>query len=496
MIIRPTTDPAERLGIAIALSKLIPSLADPSFIQSIPLMVNSEAYNFWIATDDAEDEWTKASAFGILSFCEEPMAERLVLVVDAFWFAQAEVARQEPIWHQLMAFSRELNFKGVCIAEAATNTPEVLRRMAAEGWLDQRTIVVRARPYLQSKLVGTYSTLAGGPLPSHVFEAPCFRLIPFDTDFGGVVNTQTPRFYRGEGRLETVRWNCANFHELASYHREQGFWARAKANFQGAVQEQILQQGYVDQGTCSTSTNRDVAVYYATGGGSRPAGVVFELDGDTLRNAGPVYDAYRTMARDMEDYLRDELAVVGRVVRLLGVEDAGRFLNDCDKATRERVARGGGTLAGEPLRAADLLTGPQRGILESGGVDDKKLGSLFVAMEEFWEYGSGAIGSVEEIHIMADNSSQTRSRALEPMGYYMAFRSVERLLDESLQTATAEGRPAEYRQPGWDTTPFGYIAKTFRDAECFSTGPISGNCIVRAEVVDVDGNVTQLTYGD
>jgi hypothetical protein len=114
--------------------------------------------------------------------------------------------------------------------------------------------------------------------------------------------------------------------------------------------------------------------------------VVFELDGDTLRNAGPVYDAYMTMVRDMEDYLRDELVIVGHIVRLLGVEEAGRFLNDCDKATRERVARGGGTLAGEPLRAADLLTGPQHGILESGGVDDNKLGSLFVAMEEFWEY--------------------------------------------------------------------------------------------------------------
>ena len=43
---------------------------------------------------------------------------------------------QEPIWHQLMAFSRKLGFKGVRIAEAATNTPEVLRQMAAEGWLN------------------------------------------------------------------------------------------------------------------------------------------------------------------------------------------------------------------------------------------------------------------------------------------------------------------------------------------------------------------------
>jgi len=63
------------------------------------------------------------------------------------------------------------------------------------------------------------------------------------------------------------------------------------------VQEQILQQGYVSQGTCSMSTNRDVAVYYATGGGAHFAGVAFGLDGYTQRNAGAVYDAYPTMAR-------------------------------------------------------------------------------------------------------------------------------------------------------------------------------------------------------
>jgi hypothetical protein len=492
MIIRSTNDPTERLAIAIALSGLVPSLKDPAFVQSIPMMASSEAYNFWVATDDVDDEWGKAKAFGILSFCEEPMAERFVLVVDAFWFAQADVEKQEPIWRQLMAFSRKLDFKGVCIAETATNTPEVLWQMAAKGWLDQRTMVAQAQPFLQSKLVGVYSTLVGGLLPSRAFDAPCFRLIPFDTDFGGVINAETPRFYRGEGRLKTARWDCVDFQELASYHRERGFWARAEAHFHGTVQEQILQQGYVDQGTCSMSTNRDVAVYYATGGGARSAGVVFELDGDMLRNAGPIYDAYMTMARDMEDYLRDELATVGHVARLLGVEHAGRFLTDCDKATRERAARGGGTFAGEPLQAADLLTEPQRRTLESGGMDDKKLAPLLIAMEEFWMYGSGAIGAVDEIHIETDNSSWTRSRAVESMGYYLAFRSVERLLHESLQSALIEGQPSEYRQPGWDTTPFGYVAKTCRDDECFSTGPINGNCIVRAEVVDADGNVTQV----
>jgi hypothetical protein len=28
---------------------------------------------------------------------------------------------------------------------------------------------------------------------------------------------------------------------------------------------------------------------------------------------------------------------------------------------------------------------------------------------------------------------------------------------------------------GWDTTPFGYIAKTVRDHECFAAGPVRGS---------------------
>jgi hypothetical protein len=85
------------------------------------------------------------------------------------------------------------------------------------------------------------------------------------------------------------------------------------------------------------------------------------------------------------------------------------------------------------------------------------------------EYGSGAIGSVEEIHIAADGSSSTRSRAIDPIGYHLAFRAVERLLHESLRAAL-----------------------TCHDAECFSTGPISGNCVVRAEIINIDGNVIQV----
>ena len=40
---------------------------------------------------------------------------------------------------------------------------------------------------------------------------------------------------------------------------------------------------------------------------------------------------------------------------------------------------------------------------------------------------------------------------------------------------------------GWDTTPFGYLAKTARDAECFATGSVADDAIVEACTVDGAG---------
>jgi hypothetical protein len=61
------------------------------------------------------------------------------------------------------------------------------------------------------------------------------------------------------------------------------------------------------------------------------------------------------------------------------------------------------------------------------------------------------------------------------LGYTIAFRLVQEQLKEAL-----EGQIKDYRQQGWDLTPFGYIAKTCRDEEAFSSGPVPGDCIVEA----------------
>ena len=68
-------------------------------------------------------------------------------------------------------------------------------------------------------------------------------------------------------------------------------------------------------------------------------------------------------------------------------------------------------------------------------------------------------------------------------GYAVAFG----MALPALRAALA-GQQADHRQPGWDLTAFGYMAKTCRDQEVFSTGPIPGRAIVDAVMVSADGS--------
>jgi hypothetical protein len=62
-------------------------------------------------------------------------------------------------------------------------------------------------------------------------------------------------------------------------------------------------------------------------------------------------------------------------------------------------------------------------------------------------------------------------RPLGLLAYEHAFLEAEpRLRSEALAPA----------DPGWDLTAFGYIAKTCRDKEFLSTGPVPPACIVAA----------------
>jgi hypothetical protein len=82
------------------------------------------------------------------------------------------------------------------------------------------------------------------------------------------------------------------------------------------------------------------------------------------------------------------------------------------------------------------------------------------------------IAAEDVIHV----GGATEERRLAPLAHEHAFREAEPRL--------AAEAPLAPPNPGWDMTPFGYIAKTCRDREYLSTGPVPPDCIVAATPVD------------
>jgi hypothetical protein len=66
--------------------------------------------------------------------------------------------------------------------------------------------------------------------------------------------------------------------------------------------------------------------------------------------------------------------------------------------------------------------------------------------------------------------------------YLTAFAKVKHELQQAYEQRLATGG-----HPGWDLTPFGYIAKSCRDREFFSTGTIPGESIAEATLVEFVG---------
>ena len=113
------------------------------------------------------------------------------------------------------------------------------------------------------------------------------------------------------------------------------------------------------------------------------------------------------------------------------------------------------------------------------GINESALGQLVRAFESFWMVAVTPIGSNTSLAVRSDGTVLEEPLRL---GYYIAFRQVQARLEAAL-----EGHTEDYRQHGWDLTPFGYIAKTCRDEEAFSSGPISGDCIVEVGHVNKAG---------
>jgi hypothetical protein len=278
-------------------------------------------------------------------------------------------------------------------------------------------------------------------------------------EWGGVTSESASPLYRGEGRLEVDEaWRCASHEALANHLREVGFATRdPDGAFAGTLADQILQQGYVNRNTVSLTESFDVARAYALAGGRNSRGVVFTIDRVRLSRTGPVYDSFASMHQSLGWFFQSEFAFLGDLVQALGVRDAGVFLDRIAWQTRRQVETGR-DLVTPQADWAGMLPAALGDRVREMKIQPEGLNSLYHAFRGFW------------LQLVRDAG---------PVGYYGAFRSVQAHLCDVQASATDENR----RNPGWQTTPFGYVAKTCRDREFFSTGPVPADCVVSAVLV-------------
>jgi tetratricopeptide (TPR) repeat protein len=278
-------------------------------------------------------------------------------------------------------------------------------------------------------------------------------------EWSGVTSQSASPLYRGEGRLEVDgAWNCTSHEALADRLRKVGFATRdPESAFGGTLADQILQQGYVNQNTVSLTESSKVAREYALAGGRNSRGVVFTIDRIRLSRAAPVYDSFASMTQSLGWFFQSEFGFLGDLVQTLGVRDAGIFLDRIAWETRRQVETGRDLVTPE-ANWAGMLPAEIRDRVRDMKIQPEGLNSLYHAFRGFW------------LLLVRDGG---------PVGYYGAFRSVQERLCDVQASAIDESR----RNPGWQTTPFGYVAKTCRDREFFSTGPVPADCVVSAVLV-------------
>ena len=160
--------------------------------------------------------------------------------------------------------------------------------------------------------------------------------------WNGVTSESANPLYRGEGRLTVDGvWSCASHEALAGHLREVGFATRdPESAFAGTLADQILQQGYVNQNTVSLTESFDVARAYALAGGRNSRGVVFTIDRVRLSAGWASLRFFREHEAIPRLVFPERVRLSGDLVQMLGVRDAGVFLDRIAWDTRRKVETG------------------------------------------------------------------------------------------------------------------------------------------------------------
>jgi hypothetical protein len=465
---------------AVALAELtvrLPALAeDARWVACLREFVAREAYQVVILRTNGGD----AQAIGLVTVGEQPFAESALLLVEALWIPDEQPEAACAWAAAVMAKAVAMDVEGMILA---TDDGPGHAALLAAGSVAGHPVMVEPVP-LRYAVPGLFTAFSSAPTTTGMITPRCTYICNRNRlgALAGVPNDAAEVFFRGEGRLSVPPfWHCADLHELATHFRARGFPTRGAGAFDGGVQAQLLQQGYVNQGTASMSRSFEVSAYYATNGGTQP-GVVFRIDAATLRERGPVFDAWLTLLAHSEAMMgRDDMQTFAAIVRALGPLVAGRCLAHWDAVAHALAGRRGGMRREGPEFSADDYIEPALAErLRAGGVDPAAARQLLHTLETHVMRSATPFAMARRVEVLP--GGVTRDVPVRH-GYAVAFGMVL----PALRAALA-GQQGDHRQPGWDLTAFGYMAKTCRDQEVFSTGPIPGHAVVDAVVVNADGS--------
>jgi hypothetical protein len=488
--LRRLDEPSQKVRVCAALAATHPGLADAaSRERSVAAFLADERYLAFVVEEVAPAvEHAAPFAQGLALRYEDKFNERFLLGLEALVLAEPVVDSLLHLVEPLKQWAAELGCDAVCLSAASVGSARLFAAFMERTGCPGTTSFL-----LQGGQPGVYSAFTATPGQA-AFSADCIGIRTSNEvhDFSGAAMAGPAELYRGEGRLahQSARasWACSGPDELAQHFFAAGFHARRDGAFDGTIQAQLLHQGYVEQATVSLSADRSVCAWYATDKHSREeGGLVFVVDVAALQRHGAVYDSLATLQQACPWTDTGFFDLMRKLMRAVddGADDvfeSGRFLQRCHAESRRRVAEhGGGRSFGPVLDWRQFLGEAMHGQLMSRGVTPGELDAINEEFEYHWLVATGQMALMDTIHTEDGRVETTRlSRA-----YFRAFDDVALALKERWTL----NRYSRHNHQGWDLSPFGYITKTLRDQEFFSSGDVPGHCIARALVVGRNGDI-------
>ena len=465
-----------RAMAGLELTMRVPTLGGNEFLKFTDAIAERGEYGAFLverATGDVGEKGA-ASRVGIGLFCvyEDRWTKKDKLAVEAVWFDPDCPDAQREAWSGLLAVAREQNLDALYLKLETISPPEPLEELLRAGGWDRFVVRREHHSVMQARSEGLWSAFTSTTRRQAAF-ADCVRVQePVEISLSGVRSTGSALLFRGEGRVNEPPYaSCPDLPALVAHIHQNGFAPRAAGTFGGSLVEQIRHQGYVSSPTVSLTSDPKVAAIYATARGTRGRAAVFAIDPSVLGEHAPVWDSFASMRAHHGAWLKMDFDSIVKLVRAFDVQEAGAILEGMYAGLRARKQQYEDTLG---LQAdARAYIDPSVVQHADSVLKDEEFGSLCTVLE----------------HASPSQDRGFAREAFVATPYGAAFH----VALPDLTRAQKEAAGDERRHPGWDTTPFGYIAKTCRDREFFSSGGIPAAAIKEARVVDAAGHLAETT---